>query len=206
MLLKEYYTINRKTNCGTVYKPEKYGITMKEAYMYNGARMAGVTIGIIVGLIIAIFIIRAVNRDRKMTTEYDEMQKLIRGNGYKYAFYAVLIFEAVMCVLTMGMMLPAEPYVIHFTAIFVGVTVQASYCIWKGAYIGQNTDLKKYVILMAVISVFNLLSAFMAWRSGDLIVDGKLQGPTVNLLCGLMFAVIGAVGLARKMADREDEE
>ena len=174
--------------------------------MYKGARMAGVTIGIIVGLIIAIFIIRAVNRDRKMTTEYDEMQKLIRGNGYKYAFYAVLIFEAVMCVLTMGMMLPAEPYVIHFTAIFVGVTVQASYCIWKGAYIGQNTDLKKYVILMAVISVFNLLSAFMAWRSGDLIVDGKLQGPTVNLLCGLMFAVIGAVGLARKMADREDEE
>ena len=46
--------------------------------MYNSARMIGVTIGIIVGLIVAIFIIRYVNRNRKLTTEYDEMQKLIR--------------------------------------------------------------------------------------------------------------------------------
>ena len=41
--------------------------------MYNSARMIGVTIGIIVGLIIAIFIIRYVNRNKKLTTEYDEM-------------------------------------------------------------------------------------------------------------------------------------
>ena len=52
--------------------------------MYNSARMIGVTIGIIVGLIIAIFIIRYVNRNKKLTTEYDEMQKQIRGEGYKY--------------------------------------------------------------------------------------------------------------------------
>ena len=92
--------------------------------MYNSARMIGVTIGIIVGLIIAIFIIRYVNRNKKLTTEYDEMQKQIRGEGYKYAFYAVLILEAVLCVLTLGVVLPAEPYVVHFFAIFVGITVQ----------------------------------------------------------------------------------
>jgi hypothetical protein len=58
---------------------------------------------------------------------------------------------------------------------------------------------------MAVVSVFNLLSAFMAWRSGELIVDGKFQSPAVNLLCGLMFAVIGIVGLVKKASDREEE-
>ena len=115
-------------------------------------------------------IIRYVNRNKKLTTEYDEMQKQIRGEGYKYAFYAVLILEAVLCVLTMGIVLPAEPYVVHFFAIFVGITVQACYCIWRGAYIGQNTNLQRYVILMAIVSVFNLSSAFMAWRSGELIV------------------------------------
>jgi hypothetical protein len=173
--------------------------------MYNSARMIGVTIGIIVGLIIAIFIIRYVNRNKKLTTEYDEMQKQIRGEGYKYAFYAVLILEAVLCVLTMGIVLPAEPYVVHFFAIFVGITVQACYCIWRGAYIGQNTNLPRYIILMAVISVLNIAGAFMAWKSGELIVDGKFQSPMVNLLCGLMFAVIGIVGLVRKAADREEE-
>ena len=50
--------------------------------MYNSARMIGVTIGIIVGLILTIFIIRYVNRNKKLTTEYDEMQKQIRGEGY----------------------------------------------------------------------------------------------------------------------------
>ena len=173
--------------------------------MYNGARMMGVMVGIAVGLIIAVIIIRFVNRNKGMTTEYDEMQKLIRGEGYKYAFYAMLIFEAVMCVLAMGIELPAEPYVVHFMAIFVGVTFQASYCIWKGAYVGMNTNLRRYIILMAIISAFNLLTAFMAWRSGDLIVDGKFQAPAVNLLCGLMFAVIGLVGFAKKLTDREEE-
>ena len=173
--------------------------------MYNSARMIGVTAGIIVGLVIAVFIIRYVNRDKKLSTEYDEMQRQIRGEGYKYAFYTVLILEAVLCVLTMGMVLPAEPYVVHFFAIFVGITIQASYCIWKGAYVGQNTNLQRYIILMAVVSVFNLFSAFMAWRSGELWADGKFQAPAVNLLCGLMFAVLGIVGLVKKVSDREEE-
>lgn len=173
--------------------------------MYNSARMIGVTLGIIIGLVIALFVIRFVNRNKKITTEYDEMQKKIRGEGYMYAFYTVMILEAVLCVLTMGMELPAEPYVVHFFAIFAGITAQASYCIWKGAYIGQNTNLRRYIILVAVVSVFNLYAAFMAWQTGELFADGKFQAPAVNLLCGLMFAVIGIVGLVKKATDREEE-
>ena len=166
--------------------------------MYNSARMIGVTIGIIVGLIIAIFIIRYVNRNKKLTTEYDEMQKQIRGEGYKYAFYSVMILEAVLCVLTLGVVLPAESYVVHFFAIFVGITVQACYCIWKGAYIGQNTNLQRYIILMAVVSVLNFSSAFMAWRAGELFADGKFQAPAVNLLCMSQADLAEAVGVSRQ--------
>ena len=110
-----------------------------------------------------------------------------------------------MCVLTLGIEIPAEPYVIHFLAIFAGVTVQACYCVWRGAYIGLNTNLKRYVILMAVVSAFNLFTAFMALRSGELFADGKFQAPAVNLLCGLMFAAIGAAALVKKVTDREEE-
>ena len=58
---------------------------------------------------------------------------------------------------------------------------------------------------MTVVSVFNLFSAFMAWRSGELLTDGKFQAPAVNLLCGLMFAVLGVVGIVKKVSDREEE-
>ena len=173
--------------------------------MYNTARMIGMLIGILFGLLVALIIIRYINRNKKIATEYDEMQKKIRGEGYMYAFYTVMIYEALMCVLTTGIEIPAVPVVIHFFAIFIGVTVQACYCIWKGAYVGLNTNLKRYIVLMAIVSLFNLLTAYMSFREGELFADGKFQATTVNLLCGLMFALIGAVGLVKKLTDREDE-
>ena len=173
--------------------------------MYNEARMFGVATGIAVGLVLALIIIRTINRDKKLMTEYDEMQKLARGQAYKYAFYAVMIYEALVCWLSMGVELPAEQSVIHFFGIFIGITVQACYCIWKDAYVGLNTNLKRYIIMMTIASLINLFTAFMAWRNGELFVDGKFQLQTINLLCGLMFAAIGAVGLVKKLADREED-
>ena len=98
-----------------------------------------------------------------------------------------------------------EPYILHAFAIFFGVLVQVCYCIWKGAYIGQNTNLPRFIVMMTIISLFNLGIAFVAWRKGFLIIDGKLQAQAINLVCGLMFAVIGVVGLIRKLTDREEE-
>ncbi len=173
--------------------------------MYNIELMSGAFAGGLIGLILLLIVVRFVNRDKKMSTEYDEMQKQIRGIGYKYAFYTVLIFEALMVVLTMGMEIPAESYVVHFFAIFLGVTVQACYCIWNDAYVGLNTNLRRYVIIMAAAAVFNLSISFMSWREGRLFADGKFQSQTINLLCGLMFAVIGCVGLAKMIVSREEE-
>ncbi len=173
--------------------------------MYNGARMFGVLAGTMVALVIVMIIVRYLIMNKEMTSRYDEMQKQIRGDAYRYAFYAMVIFEALMVILTLGMEIPAEPYVVHFLAMVVGITVQASYSIWKGAYVGLNMNLKRYIIFMVVISLFNLFTAFKAWREGNLIVDGKFQASAINLLCGLMFAVIGAVGLVKKLTDREEE-
>lgn len=176
-----------------------------EYIMYNTELMSGAFAGGLIGLIFLLIIIRFVNRDKKMSTEYDEMQKQIRGIGYKYAFYAMILFEGLMVVLSMGMEIPAESYVVHFFAIFLGVTVQACYCIWNDAYVGLNTNLGRYVIIMAAAAVFNLSISFMAWREGRLFTDGKFQTQTINLLCGLMFVVIGCVGLVKMIVSREEE-
>ena len=90
--------------------------------------------------------------------------------------------------------------------IFLGIVVQCGYCIWKGAYVGLNTNMKRYLIFAVVISLINFLSFFAAWKNDSLIVDGVLQTPFVNLLCAVMFAVLGAIGLLRRSADRGEAE
>ena len=177
------------------------GISMRSAAMNSG-----VAVGLVVGIILVVFILRFINRNKKVTTDYDERQKQIRGEGYKIAFYAIVIYEAVMCIISPLPDLPVEPYMLHALAIFFGVLVQVCYCIWKGAYIGQNTNMPRFIVIMTIISLFNLFIAFIAWRQGFLIIDGKLQAQGVNLICGLMFAAIGIVGLVRKLTDHAEEE
>ena len=170
-------------------------------------RSVGLAVGVLVGLVIAVILLRDMNRDHKVRTEYDEMQKAIRNRGYMYAFYTVIIFEALMCLIPSFVRIPAEPIIIHFLPIFFGITVQASYCIWNKAYVGLNTNMQRYLIVAVIASAINFLAFFMAWKNGSLIVDGVLQAPFVNLLCAVMFAVLGIVGLLRKAADnRETEE
>ena len=147
-------------------------------------RSVGLAVGVLVGLVIAVILLRYMNRDHKVRTEYDEMQKAIRNRGYMYAFYTVIIFEALMCLIPSFVRIPAEPIIVHFLPIFFG-----------------------YLIVAVIASAINFLAFFMAWKNGSLIVDGVLQAPFVNLLCAVMFAVLGIVGLLRKAADnRETEE
>ena len=50
--------------------------------MYNAGRMFGMIFGVLIGLVIAVIVLRFVNKNKKMTAEYDEMQKLVRGRGF----------------------------------------------------------------------------------------------------------------------------
>ncbi len=171
----------------------------------NSGMMWGITVGVVVGLIITIFLLRWFNRDRGMKTEYDERQLQIRGQAYKIAFYALLIFEAAVGILSTGVNIPAEPFVLHIMAVFFGITVQVCYCIWNGAYVGLNTNMHRFIPVMIVISLFNFFVFVMRLRDGGVFENGKLQEPVMNLFCALMFAVIGIVGLIRKLTDREVE-
>lgn len=162
--------------------------------------------GVLVGLVIALVLLRYLHRGHEMRTEYDERQTRIRGAGYRCGFYTVLIVEALLGLLPVSLHLRAVPIVIHFLPIFLGVTVHSCYCIWNGAYVGLNTNLPRYLLVALIASLINLFSFLMAWRGGGLVADGVLQAPFVNLLCAVMFAVPGVVGLLRRTADREETE
>ena len=171
----------------------------------NEFRSMGLVVGVMVGVVISVLLIRLVNRDRKLRTEYDEMQKIIRGEGYKIAFYTVLIYEGLLILLDTCIQIPAVPMVAHFGAIALGVTVQAGYCIWNDAYVGLNTRLGRFLLVALFATAINAAVAVMAAVSGRLIVDGVLQDPFTNLLCALMFVILGAVAIVHRMAGSGQE-
>lgn len=168
----------------------------------------GLTIGIIAGIIITIFVVKALNKDGKFKTRYDEMQLKIRGRAYMYSFWAIVIYEALMGVLTSSetLVLPVTNFVLHISAVLIGVLVQVTYCIWKDAYIGLNTHAGRFAIFSIVIALINLAVAIMAITHGLMYVDGMLQDQFLNLLIAILFIVIGIELLIKHFADRTVKE
>lgn len=175
--------------------------------MHNTARMIGIAVGIMIGLIICLILFRVMNKDGKIKTQYDEMQQITRGKGYKYAFYAILICEAILIPLSVGnVRLPLDNACLHFLIIFIGVIIHITYFIFKDAYVGLNTNMKRFMIIMVVASVINFTSAFAAFKDGEMMIDGQFQSPFINLLCGLLFVILAIELLIKKTIDNRSED
>lgn len=167
----------------------------------------GVAVGILVGLIVAVIVVKFANTNHKFTTEYDERQKELRGRGYMFGFYAIVIYECVMLVLGIGKIpLPVDDYLIHFGGILTGVTVLCVYCIWKGIYFGLNNDRKRYAVVFVVITALNAVPVIRAAADGTLVKDGQFSLEFLNLMILVMVAVIGVTLLVRSAADRIEGE
>ena len=116
---------------------------------------AGLAVGILIGLIIAILLVRMANTNKKYKTEYDERQLRVRGDAYRYAFYTIVIYEAILAILAVGeITLPIQGYLLHFAGILLGCLVLSGYSIWK---VGD-----KYYPMLRVID---------GWKSGYHYID-----------------------------------
>ncbi len=169
-------------------------------------RSAGLVGGILVGLIIVVLLMRFSNRNGKYKSEYDERQKFIRGDAYRFAFYSLMICEVIGGVLEMsGLSLPFESYVLHFGSIFVGCTVLASYCIWKDAYWGLNNNRKRYAAIFLVCGLLNALPLVMQLTKGA--DNDPFSFPYISLMACVMLLLIGAEILIKHfLTQREERE
>ncbi len=175
--------------------------------MLSQAEAMGILIGALVGIILCFFLFKYMNRDKKLKTQYDEMQQKTRGKAFCYSFYTVMIIEALMIFVSLfDLNLPMTDAVVHFTIIVIGVMVLACYCIWNDAYVGLNTNMKRYGVIMLIAGAINLASAIAAIAGGRMLVGGKLQAPFINMLCAIMLIAIALVLLAKKISDAHSGE
>ena len=167
----------------------------------------GYVIGILVGLVIAVILLKYGNTNHRYKTQYDERQKEFRGKAYQYGFYTLLIFEVLTMLLEIGeISLPVPSYFLHFTGCIIGILVVTSYCIWKDVYWGLNNDRKRYGIVFLVCGILNAIPVIGALMHGGLIRDGKLESPATNLLVLIMMIVISAELLIKASLDKKEAE
>lgn len=171
----------------------------------KGFEAIGILTGFAVGVILSLFILRSLTKNHRLRTEYDEMQKRVRGDAYMYGFYAIVFFEALLGIAELFLTIPAEPLVLHFMAILIGVTVQAGYSIWHDAYVGLNTQKNRFLIAMVLIGGINFLVSVMAWIDGRMVKDGILQTPFVNFMVFVVFLILGCIALIKNASDSGEE-
>lgn len=165
----------------------------------------GVLVGVLVELLLVVVFMKAINRDGKIKTEYDERQKEARGKGYMYGFWAIIIANALLFTFSNSFDMTVLGSTVYFMPILVGMIVQVTYCIFKDAYIGLNNNMTRFVIIMSIVTVFNLFVGVKAYLDGELIKQGTVSSAFVNVLCGGIFLILTIELGIKKILDSRAE-
>ena len=162
---------------------------------------------IMIAIVIMIISLKFSNNDNAVRTKYDERQQIVRGTGYKYSFWTVVILQVVLCMLdAFDVNLPIKNTVLYFLVIAIGVMVHTTYCIFHDGYFGINNNPKQYYLMFVLIGLFNLFIGILNSIQGRLFSDGKLDVPVINFICGLMFVILGiCIAINKYILKNEDD-
>ncbi len=173
----------------------------------NGYMLAGIITGVVLGLVVAAVLMRLTKKDKKEKFTYDERQKALRGVGYKYAFFTLVIYNVAYGILDMTLAVKwAETFTAMMIGVLLAVLVHVVYSIWHECYFSLNEEPKKVLILFGVIAVVNAIIAIMQGLNGELIVNGMLSNSCANLIVAIMFGAILIVLAAKSQQKKREAE
>lgn len=179
---------------------------MNRSILFSGYLAAMV----VVGLLIAVLIVKFCNKNGKFKTDYDERQQIMIGKSYKCAMITAWVLMAVYMIIDMGgNALPMDNSLAIFTILFVSIMVHTSYAVWSDAYFGSNNDYKKFGIMAIVVTAINMAAAVSYYKDGVMVVDGVLTYRFINAECAMMFLLLGVQMLIKGFVDKKkvsDEE
>ena len=165
-----------------------------------------VTIYVVIFVILMIVIGKGMHKNQKMKPKYDERQMAIRGRGYMFAFYTIIATTCLMPLILTDSMRAFLGDTIFLIPLFVGLPVHVMYCVWNNAYIGLNTNPKRFAIISIWIGIMNFVIG-LSWliRSGFL-VNGVVHESAINLAVAICFVIMGIELFIKWNIDRKESE
>lgn len=176
----------------------------------TNARIIGIVVGFLVGLVIAVFIVGLTNKNKDGKFgkfEYDERQERLGGKSFKFAFLVTCGYTVLLTGLSIfNVSIPAVEPLIYFSILFVGVLAMSSFSIWNDSYWGLNTDRKQFIIIMTFVTLINFIVPIRFIIDGSFIKDGKIGLSGLNLLCGILFLAIFVQDAIKRAIDKKEAD
>lgn len=174
---------------------------MKKEYLL------GVFCGVAVGLILVMLVLRWTKKDGASKCKFDERQELVRGRGFKYAFFTLIICTAVFGFAdSLAEKLMIDSLTGICICIVISCVVHVCYCIWNEGYFALNENPKRVMVAFVLIALLNFAVFARSAMNGNIIKNGVLSESFVNLACGIMFLIIFAVLLLKYLKNRREAE
>lgn len=162
--------------------------------------------GLIIGLILVAIVLKVTKRDGSFKCKFDERQELVRGRGFKYAFFTLISYN-----LFLGLIYPAlekefmDESIKLILGVLLAILVYACYCIWHEGYFSLNENPKRVLIAFAIIALSNLLIGVVQLSHFGFLVDGKITYHSTNLFCALMFIIVFITLLLKSISNKGEE-
>lgn len=184
----------------------EYSIGLEEASGIGIGFKVAFVIGLAVGLLVVAICVAASKKGDEVKNQFDERQELVRGQGFKYGFFTMMIANAALLVLNiLEIPLFSNMEVAMTASIVISVSVFASYCIWNDGYFALNENRKSLLIMFGLIGTLNLVIGIGNIFAGVIIENGAFTFRSTNLFCALMFIVVFIVMLAKHIKDGKEE-
>lgn len=164
--------------------------------------------GFMAGLFVVCIVSLASKKRRKYKAVYDERQKAIQGEAYKYGFFTLMCTSALACMLyDMHLTDLFDMFFYEFSAMIISAMVFAGYAIFKDAYLGLNSKVFPSVVIMLVAGVGATFCGVMGMLESEDITElqqGLIIFPASALLIGIS-AMLGIKQLINKNSDKSED-
>ena len=148
--------------------------------------------------IISLFIL--LFRSKTRSAEYDERQVIIRGKGFKYAYYTMSLSLFVFSLLQLnGVLSKVDTMVVFSICLLVSLCVFVNYCIFKDAFFGFNQSGKSVSFYIVSGIIFSTILV------KDILNSGFQFEYNITQLClCLLYLSIGITSLLKNQIDRRE--
>lgn len=164
----------------------------------------GFLCGLLFGLGLFLLLMKLTKKEGFLKCKYDERQKLVQGNGFRYGFQTNICLNLLYILFySVFQKSYTDLPLTLFIGILAGILVYACYCIWNEGYFSLNEYPRRVVILLLILLAVNgMIAAQMLHGGVDLFCDGMLSfQPWANLFCAAACIIILGVMLMKKCRD-----
>ncbi|MBQ8412823.1 MAG: hypothetical protein IJX12_04340 [Lachnospiraceae bacterium] len=161
---------------------------------------------VFVSALLVIMMLSLTSRNKKLKRSYDERQELVRGKGFKYAFYTVITLNMLYAIAEIAYeRIPIESSLVMFLVAICGVGVYAWYCILNDGYFAINEKKKETIICLSAIGIFNIVVGIGSAFHSGFFKDGVLTYNCMNLVCGIFMVLTVAVIFIKQYMDKRED-